>query len=173
MRAWLQDPDGDGSYAFTTKALKAGTYSVSLAISQKTITSNTEPVSFTVDKDNTEIYLGYDMVKKELVVSTTGAPKGSLAKQKAIWVNQDTLLWNVVGTSKYTYALYYSPDASLELTASGIKGGESIPLSFSKSGPGEGVSKSTPTWAVTLLSRSMPLILARSRQRSSHNWRSL
>ena len=66
----------------------------------------------------TEIYLGYDMVKKELLVSTTGAPKGSLAKQKAIWVNQDTLLWNVVGTSKYTYALYYSPDASLELTAS-------------------------------------------------------
>ncbi len=139
MRAWLQDPDGDGSYAFITTALKAGTYAVSLAVSQKTITSNTDPVSFTVDKDNAEIYLGYDMVNKELVVSTTGAPKGSLAKQKAVWVNQDTILWNVVGTSKYTYALYYSPDASLQLTATGVKGGESIPLSFSKSGPGEGI----------------------------------
>ncbi len=144
MRAWLQDPEGDGAFAFTTKALAAGTYSVSLAISQKTQSTNMDPVTFTVEKDNTEIYLGFDNVKKELIVSTTGAPKGSLAKQKAIWVNQDTLLWNVVGTSKYTYALYYSTDASLELTATGISGGEPIPLTFSKSGPGEGVFQKHP-----------------------------
>jgi len=144
LRAWLQDPEGDGAYAFTTKALTAGTYSVSLAVSQKTVTTNSDPVTFTVEKDNAEIYFGYDTVKKELIVSTTGAPKGSLAKLKAIWVNQDTLLWNVVGTAKYTYALYYSPDASLELTADGIKGGKPIALTFSKSGPGDGVFQKHP-----------------------------
>ncbi len=144
MRAWLEDPDGDGSYSFLTKALKAGVYNVSLAISQKGTTTNTDPVSITIDKDNAEIYLGFDMVKKELVVSTTGAPKGSLAKQKAVWVNQDTILWNVVGTSRYSYALYYSPDAALALSAGSIQGGKSIPLSFNKSGPGEGVFQKFP-----------------------------
>ena len=48
MRAWLQDPDGDGCYAFATKALVAGKYSVNLAISQKTVSTNTEAVTFTV-----------------------------------------------------------------------------------------------------------------------------
>ena len=40
LRAWLEDPEGDGNYAFTTKALKAGDYSVSLSISQKTVTTS-------------------------------------------------------------------------------------------------------------------------------------
>ncbi len=139
LRSWLEDPEGDGNYAFTTKALKAGDYSVSLSISLRKVTSTTNPVTFTVAKDNDEIYFGYDMVKKELILSTTGAPKGSLAKQKAIWVNQDTLMWNVVGSPRYTYALYYSPEAALELIADGISGGTEIPLTFSSSGPGGNV----------------------------------
>lgn len=136
LRGWLQDTDGDGSYAFVTKSIKSGEYTVSLAISQKTVTTSTDPVTFSVPADNTEIYFGYDMVKKELIVSSTGAPKGSLAKQKAIWVNQDTLIWNVVGSPRYTYTIYSSPSAELELTANGVAGGETIPLTFSKAGPG-------------------------------------
>jgi pullulanase len=136
LRSWLQDAEGNGNYAFITKALKAGEYSVSLNISQKTVTSATDPVTFSVAIDNDEIYFGYDMVKKELVLSTTGAPKGSLAKEKAIWVNQDTLMWNVVGSPSYSYSLYYSPDATLALTSDGISGGNEIPLTYSKTGPG-------------------------------------
>ncbi|PWB51614.1 MAG: DUF3372 domain-containing protein [Anaerolineales bacterium] len=147
LRAWLEDPEGDGSYAFVTKSLKAGNYSVSLSISQKAVASNTEPLSFTVAKHNDEIYFGYDMVKNELVISTTGAPKGSLAKQKAVWVNQDTVMWNVVGSPKYSYALYYSPDASLQLTSDGISGGIEIPLTYSKSGPGGDVFELHPNLA--------------------------
>ncbi len=147
MRAWLEDPEGDGSYAFVTKALKAGDYSVSLSISQKAYASATDPVSFTVAKDNDEIYFGYDMVKNELVISTTGAPKGSLAKQKAVWVNQDTVMWNVVGSPKYSYSLFYSPEAALELTADGITGGIEIPLIYSKSGPGGDVFEMHPNLA--------------------------
>ena len=144
LRSWLQDPEGDGAYAFATKALKAGSYSVGLTISQKTVTSKLEAVAFTVAKDNDEIYFGYDTVKKELIVSTTGAPKGSLAKQKAIWVNQDTILWNIVGSPKYSYSLFYSREAALQLTAEGVSGGLEIPLTFSKSGPGGDVFKQNP-----------------------------
>ncbi|PKO00871.1 MAG: DUF3372 domain-containing protein [Chloroflexi bacterium HGW-Chloroflexi-4] len=144
MRTWLQDPEGDGNFAFTTKALKAGTYSVSLFITQKTNSTTGESTTFEVTKDNDEIYFGFDMVKQQLIISTTGAPKGSLAKQKAIWVNQGTILWNIVGSSKYKYSLFYSANATLELTSDGITGGEEIPLTFSKSGPGNDVLNQNP-----------------------------
>ncbi len=147
LRGWLQDSDGSGSYGFVTNALKAGDYSVTLSISQKAVITSTDPVAFTVENDNDEIYFGYDMVKKELVLSTTGAPRGSLAKQKAVWVNQDTLLWNIVGSPRYSYSLYYSPDANLVLTADGISAGIEIPLTYSKSGPGGDVFEMHPNLA--------------------------
>jgi pullulanase-type alpha-1,6-glucosidase len=144
LRGWLEDPEGDGSYSFITRALKAGDYEVSLNIEQKGVTTTTEPQSFKVAKDGDEIYFGYDTVKAKLVLSTSGAPKGSLAKLKAIWVNQDTLLWNVVGSSKYTYSLFYSPDGTLALTSDGVQNGIEIPLTFSKSGPGGNVYQLNP-----------------------------
>ena len=147
LRAWLQDPDGSGNYGFVTTALKAGEYSVSLSISQKTVTTMTDPLNFNVGNDNDEIYFGYDMVKKELVLSTTGAPRGSLAKQKAVWVNQDTLMWNIVGSPRYSYSLFYSVDANMALTADGISGGMEIPLTYNKSGPGGDVFEMHPNLA--------------------------
>lgn len=144
LRSWLQDPEGDGNFAFVTKALKAGSYSVSLVVSQKNNSTTDDPTTFTVTKDYDEIYFGYDMVKKELIISTTGAPKGSLAKQKAFWINEDTILWNTVGSSSYQYSLFYSADATLELTSDGVAGGEGIPLTFSKSGPGDNVLIQNP-----------------------------
>lgn len=68
------------------------------------------------------------------MISTAGAPKGSLSKLRAHWVSRDTILWNVVGSPKYTYSLFYSPDAALELSADGITNGIEIPLTYSKSG---------------------------------------
>ncbi len=144
LRAWLQDPEGDGSFTFSTSALKADTYSVALAISQKNTTTTTDPTSFTVAKDNDEIFFGYDLAKKEFTISTTGAPKGSLSVQKAIWVNQDTILWDVIGSSRYQYALVYSPEAALELTADSVLGGIEVPLTYTESGPGDEVLKQNP-----------------------------
>ncbi len=144
LRAWLQDPEGDGNFAFTTKALKAGNYSVSPYVSQKTISTTGSAVTFVVANDYDEIYFGYDGVKKELIVSTSGAPKGSLAKQKAIWIDQDTILWNIVGSPAYSYSLFFSPNAALELTSEGVTGGLEIPLTYQKSGPGGDSFKQNP-----------------------------
>ncbi len=144
LRAWLQDPEGDGSFTFATSALKAGTYSIALAISQKTITTTLDPTSFTVAKDNDEVYFSYDLANEELFISTTGAPKGNLSAQRAFWVNQDTILWDVIGSSRYQYALVYSPEAALELTADGISGGIEVPLTYTESGPGDEVLKQNP-----------------------------
>ena len=144
LRSWLQDPEGDGLYAFTTSALKAGTYTVMLTLNEDVTQSLGDAQQFTVAKDGDEIYFGYDEVKKQTILSTTGAPKGSLSKLKAMWVNQDTLMWNVVGSPKYSYSIFYSPDATLNLTADGVQNGIEIPLTFSKSGPGGDVLQRNP-----------------------------
>ena len=144
LRSWLEDPDGSGTYSFSTRLLKKGTYSVTLALNEDPKNTLGAIQTFTVAADGDEIYFGYDPVNNELTLSTTGAPKGSLAKLKAIWVNQDTLMWNTVGSPKYRYSLYYSPNASLALTSSGVQGGNEIPLTYSRSGPGGDVFTRNP-----------------------------
>ena len=134
LRSWLEDPEGSGAMGFTTRAIKAGTYSATFTLNEDSNNKIGETQQFTVKNDGDEIYFGYDAVKKETLISTEGAPKGSLSKQRADWVSKDTILWNVVGSPKYTYSLFYSPDATLELTADGIKNGAEIPLTYVKSG---------------------------------------
>ena len=144
LRSWLEDPEGDGSFTFVTHALKKGSYNVTLALNEDSKNAVGTPQIFTVNADGDEIYFGYDTVNKELVISTTGAPKGSLAKLQAMWVNQDTFLWNITGSPKYSYSLFYSPDATLALTSDGVQGGIEIPLTYSQSGPGGDVFQQNP-----------------------------
>lgn len=134
LRTWLQDPEGSGTFSFVTRALAAGTYRVTLTRDEDPAHTIGAPLSFTVKADGDEIYFGYDSVKNELVISTAGAPKGSLAKQNAHWVNADTILWNVVGSPRYSYTLYYSTEAALQLSADGVENGTAIPLTYLKSG---------------------------------------
>jgi pullulanase-type alpha-1,6-glucosidase len=144
LRSWLQDPDGDGGFALVTKALKAGDYTVTLTQNEDPAQVLSAPQSFSVGADGDEIYFGYDNVKKQLVISTTGAPKGSLAKQRAHWVSRDTILWNVVGSPKYSYSFFYSPDATLEQTAEGLTGGTEVPLTYVKEGAGSDITRQFP-----------------------------
>jgi len=134
LRSWLEDPAGSGAMGFATRALKAGTYSATFTLNEDPNNKIGDTQQFTVKNNGDEIYFGYDSVKKETVISTEGAPKGSLSKLRAHWVSRDTILWNVVGSPKYTYSLYYSPDATLELSADGINNGTEIPLTYTKTG---------------------------------------
>jgi len=133
LRSWLQDPDGDGTFSFTTSALTSGTYTVSLAQKEDPANVVSPEQTFTVSADGDEIYLGYDAVTNKLIISTGGAPKGSLSSQNAVWVNADTLVWKVSASPQYTYSLFYSPDGILELTSDGISNGIEIPLTFQTS----------------------------------------
>ncbi|HKZ71311.1 MAG TPA: pullulanase-type alpha-1,6-glucosidase, partial [Anaerolineales bacterium] len=144
LRSWLQDPDGDGTYGFVTQQIPAGAYTVELGLNEAPAELTGDLQEFTVKEDGDEIYFGYTPSAKEFIVSTEGAPRGSLNQARAHWVTRDTFLWNVVGSPKYSYALFYSPDASLELTPTGIDGGTEIPLTFTPAGPGGDVFKKFP-----------------------------
>src|SRR5690349_13191061 len=112
LRAWLQDPEGDGTFGVTTSGLKAGTYKVTFTLNEDANNVIGEPQQFTVLNDGDTIYFGYDAVKNQTTISTTGAPVGNLTKQRAIWVSKDTILWNISGGSNLTYALVSSTEAA-------------------------------------------------------------
>ena len=68
------------------------------------------------------------------MLSTEGAPKGNLSRLSAHWVRRDTILWNITGLPRHTYALYYSTNAELVLSETGISGGLEIPLTYAPGG---------------------------------------
>jgi pullulanase-type alpha-1,6-glucosidase len=144
LRAWLQDPDGDGLYDVTTSGIKAGTYTVTFTLNEDAGNIIGEPQQFTVEKDEDAVYFGYDSVKEQFTISTTGAPVGNLNKQRAIWINKDTILWKVSGGSGLKYALIYSADAALELSPDGILNGTEIPLTFVSDKPDVDILREYP-----------------------------
>ena len=144
LRAWLQDPDGDGTFGVTTSGLKAGTYKVTFTLNEDANSIIGEPQQFTVLNDGDAIYFGYDAVKNQTTISTTGAPVGNLTKQRAVWISKDTLLWNISGGSSLNYALIYSPDAALELSPEGVKNGSEVPLTFVSDKPDVDILRKYP-----------------------------
>ncbi|MBI4762272.1 MAG: pullulanase-type alpha-1,6-glucosidase [Chloroflexota bacterium] len=144
LRAWLQDPDGDGLYDVTVRGIKTGTYTVTFTLNEDANNVIGEPQSFTVTKDGDAVYFGYDSVKNQFTISATGAPVGNLNKQRAIWIAKDTLLWRISGGSGLKYALVYSPEAALELSPQGILNGSEIPLTFVAEKPSVDILREYP-----------------------------
>src|ERR1051325_4468753 len=102
LHTWLEDPDGDSTYGALTAPLKAGIYNVTFTLNEDANQVIGEPQQFTVLKDGDSIYFGFDAVKNETMISTTGAPVGNLTKQRAMWISKDTLLWKISGGSGLT-----------------------------------------------------------------------
>ncbi|MBP7688280.1 MAG: pullulanase-type alpha-1,6-glucosidase [Thermoflexales bacterium] len=151
LRSWLQDPEGDGQYAFITTKIPAGNYELRMALNEQTTEvygqdgqKDGAAIPFTVAKDGDEVYFGFDGATKTIAISTDGAPRGSLGAAMAHWLTSDTLVWNVIGSPKYSYALHYDPTGALTLGAKGVEGGQTISLTFSSSGPGAAMVKKFP-----------------------------
>jgi pullulanase len=144
LRAWLEDPDGDGAYGLLTTALQPGTYHAQLAFNEGANPSDIAPSTFIVSAAGAEVYFGYNPATREFLVSTEGAPRGNLAKARAHWVTRDTIVWNVPGLASYTYHLVYAPDGGLQIRPKGIDGGSVINLRFEQGGPGDEVFKKFP-----------------------------
>lgn len=169
LRSWLQDPDGDGTYAFTTNALPPGSYSARVAINESLDqvygaggVSDGEPIVFTVPNPNQDMYFGYNPDTRELLVSSEGPPLGDLRKAQAHWVSADTILWRVSAPGDGgTFALYYSPNGSLELSPGAISGGQSIPLTFASATPNQALREEYPHLSsyasLTLDAANLPL----------------
>lgn len=76
LRSWLQDPDGDGLYTFSTKMLPAGDYEVKVAHNESWVehygaggVPNGANILFTVPESFTEILFTYDWITHFLYIS--------------------------------------------------------------------------------------------------------
>ncbi len=144
LRAWLQDPDGDGLYDVTVRGIQPGTYTVTFTLNEDASQVIGEPQPFTVAKDGDAVYFGYDAMKNQFTISTSGAPVGNLNKQRAIWISKDTILWKISGGSGLKYALVYSAEAALQLSPQGILNGAEIPLTFVSDKPAVEILRKYP-----------------------------
>jgi pullulanase len=165
LRSWLQDPEGDGVYGVLTGGLEAGTYNVTFTLNEDPSQVIGEPQQFTVLNDGDAIYFGYDALKNQTTISTTGAPVGNLTKQHAIWINRNTILWNAPADPGWTYTLSYSQDAALELSPEGINNGIEIPLTYVSDRPEIDIVRKYPhlrEYAVFRVDETDPSELAES-----------
>lgn len=101
LRSWLQDPDGDGIYTFSTAGLPAGNYEVKVAHNEgwdENYGLGGVPggpnIPFTVPASCTELFFTYDPASHELTIGTeAGGPRGNLALASAHWVSDDLVAW--------------------------------------------------------------------------------
>ena len=161
LRSWLQDPDGDGIYTFSTSKLPAGNYEVKVAINESWDENygaggalNGANIPFTVPSSCAEMFFSYDPSTHVLTVSASGAPRGNITRAQAYWVTEDTLAWKPGGSGSiqpdWDVTLYYDPDAGLLLNTEGVQGGTAIPLARDPDGLSAEVLEKMPHLAGSL-----------------------
>jgi pullulanase-type alpha-1,6-glucosidase len=151
LRSWLQDPDGDGIYAFSAY-LPPGSYEAKVAINESWDENygaggvpNGPNIPFTVPEPLAEVFFTFDPGTKELTVGFgPGGPVGNLAEATAHWVSEDTIAWNVGGADD-TYALHYAADGGLGTDEDGVTGAEgALSLSFDPAGLPDSIKEKFP-----------------------------
>ncbi len=136
LRSWLQDPDGDGTFTFTTTALPAGAYESKVAINEawdENYGQGGAPgggnLAFTVTTAGQEVVFSWDSSTKTPTVRVVGEPVGNLLLARAHWVAPDTLAWSPESVpAGATFRLHHDPTGAMQLTGAGIEGGTAIVL---------------------------------------------
>ena len=68
------------------------------------------------------------------IAEAASKSKGDLTKQRAYWVDRNTLAWDVASNAAYTFKLHYDAAAGVTLGDAGITGGSSIALTRDPAG---------------------------------------
>ncbi|MES1244068.1 MAG: pullulanase-type alpha-1,6-glucosidase [Acidobacteriota bacterium] len=145
LRSWLQDPDGDGVYTFSTSAIPPGNYEVKVAINESWDENygaggarDGANIAFSVPAACAETFFAYDSRTHVLTVNATGAPKGNITRAQAYWVTEDTIAWKPGAVqADWSVALHYDEDGGLALGpdgSTGVVGGTAIPLTWDPAG---------------------------------------
>ena len=142
LRSWLEDPDGDGIYAFTTSALPPGSYEAKVAIDESWTLNygaggvqNGANIAFTVPAACAPVTFQWDSSSHVLTVAAGGVKPGNLALARAHWVTRDTIAWDTGPAEPGTvFRLHADPAGGLALSDDGVSGGVSFDLSLDPAG---------------------------------------
>ncbi len=144
MRPWLQDPDGDGVWTWTTTEIPAGSYEVKVTHGLTWDENygaggapNGANIPYTVPSNGTRVTFSYVLATHVLTVATsTGGPvQDDIARQEAHWLERDLLAWNLpAAASGWHFRLHAAPAGGLVVDEEAILGGESFPLTLDPRG---------------------------------------
>jgi len=139
MRSWLQDPDGDATFTFSTTAIPAGQYEVKVAHGLSWAENygaggarDGANIPFIVTADGDRTSFSYDLASHVLTISA-GIAAPDLRSARAQWLRHDVLALDVPANAT-SFRLYHAPDGGLVATGEGITGGESLPLTLDPAG---------------------------------------
>ncbi len=141
LRSWLQDPDEDGTYTFSTTRIPAGTYQVKATHGlswAENYGAGGAPggadIDFTVPADGVQTSFSYDLASHVLSVTTrTPGATPDLDQAKAQWVRAGLVAWKV-DASAARYRLHHSPDGDLAVDDEAVTGGSSVALTHDPAG---------------------------------------
>ena len=142
MASWLKDVDGDGTYTFSTTALPAGSYQVKathgLSWAENYGAGGARDggnIDFEVPTDGVQVLFSYDLASHVLTVSSRAAGVSpDLSRQRAHWVREDLVAWQVTDPAPKSFRLHWSPDGGLTVDDEAVTGGRSVPLDHDPAG---------------------------------------
>jgi pullulanase len=167
LRSWMQDPDGDGLYEFSTFLIPAGDYEFKVAINQSWEPENYgldgeehgPNIPFSVPAVGHLVTMTYDAeshmvdvtvseepvaTPEEIAAALAPASAGDLTLAKAHWVTADTIAWPLTVEEGASFALYYSDEANLRLSGEEVTGGRMLPLTLDENGLSDDVLAKFP-----------------------------
>lgn len=131
FKSWLQDPDGDGIYTFSTSDIPAGDYEAKAAIGLVSPeiygadgVVDGESITFSVPEDGETVSFTFDSNLRMMVVTVGGSSlsSGNLRERRAHWVSAESIAWNIEPTENVSYRLLYSENAGISLDLFGFDG---------------------------------------------------
>ena len=155
LASWLQDPDGDGIYVFSTASVPVGDYEVKVALNEGWTVNYGDGgapgganILFSVTEENAQVTFAFNSSDNKLSIGI-GEPavvgrvvRVNLGQAQAYWVASDTIAWDVEDAD--SYRLYYSADATLAVEGSEIVGSDYIELALNASGLSDDVLAKFP-----------------------------
>ncbi len=144
LRSWLQDPDGDGIYTFTTRALPPASYEAKVAINESWdenygaggVPSGAN-IAFTVPAachgDVLLLRRGHARADRQ---RRRARPAATCAGRRPTGCRADTIAWNVGAPADgRLHAARTRPTAACRSTTGGVAGGVAIPLDLDPGRP--------------------------------------
>jgi len=151
LRSWLEDPDGDGVYTYTTGLIPAGSYEVKATHGQSWDENygvggapNGANIPFTVP-GNALTTFSYVLSTHVLTVSTKANTNADLTTSRAQWLDKSTVAMDLpAAASTWHFRLYWSKNANLGVDAEALTGGDSIPLVLDPNGLSDALKEKHP-----------------------------
>ncbi|MBC7591225.1 MAG: pullulanase-type alpha-1,6-glucosidase [Salinibacterium sp.] len=146
LATWLQDPDGDGVFTFSTSTLPTGSYEGKVAHNLDWAENygaggvvDGPNIQFSAEEGKGTLF-SYTLATHVLTIEVADPPLAGTGQQRAHWVSEGTLAWprDLLPTNgdpkNLSFALYSSATATLSISDGQVAGGDAVELEYDPAG---------------------------------------